>query len=35
MVADDTSLFSVVRGIVTSANDLNHNLGKIRECAFQ
>ena len=28
---DDTSLFSVVRDIDTSPNDLNHDLGKISE----
>ena len=35
MFADDTSLFSVVHGIDTSANDLNHDLEKISEWIFQ
>ena len=29
--ADDTSLFSIVHNIVTSANDFNHDLEKISE----
>ena len=33
--ADDTSLFSVVHDIDTSANDLNHGLENISEWAFQ
>ena len=33
--ADDTSLFSVIHDIDTSANDLNHDLEKISEWAFQ
>ena len=35
LFADDTSLFSVVHGIDTSANDLNHDLEKISEWTFQ
>ena len=35
LCADDTSLFSVVHDIDTSANDLNHDLEKISEWAFQ
>ena len=35
MFADDTSLFSVVHDIDTLANDLNHDLQKISEWAFQ
>ena len=35
MFADDTSLFSVIHDIDTSANDLNHDLEKISEWAFQ
>ena len=35
LFADDTSLFSVVHDIDTSANDLNHDLEKISEWAFQ
>ena len=35
MFADDTSLFSVVHDIDTVANDLNHDLEKISEWAFQ
>ena len=31
LFADDTSLFSVVHDIDTSANDLNHDLEKISE----
>ena len=31
LLADDTSLFSVVHGIDTSANDLNHDLEKISQ----
>ena len=34
LFADDTSLFSVVRDIDTSENDLNHDLEKISEWAF-
>ena len=32
---DDTSLFSVVHDINTSANNLNHHLEKISECTCQ
>ena len=35
LLADDTSLFSVVYDIDTSANDLNRDLEKISEWAFQ
>ena len=35
MFADDTSLFSVVHEIDTSANNLNHDLEKNSEYAFQ
>ena len=35
LFADDTSLFSVVHDIETSANDLNYDLEKISEWAFQ
>ena len=35
LFADDTSLFSVVHDIDTSANDLNHDVEKISERAFQ
>ena len=35
LFAVDTSLFSVVHDIETSANDLNHDLEKISEWAFQ
>ena len=35
LFADDTSLFSVVHDINTSANDLNHDLEKNSESAFQ
>ena len=35
MFADDKCLFSVVHDIDTSANDLNHDLDKISEWAFQ
>ena len=35
LFADDTSLFSVVHDIDTSANDLNHDLKKISKWAFQ
>ena len=35
MLADDTSLFSVVHEIDTSANNLNHDLEKNSEYAFQ
>ena len=35
LFADDTSLFSVVHDIDTSANNLDHNLEKISEWAFQ
>ena len=33
--ADDTSLFSIVRDSITSAKELNHNLGLISNWAFQ
>ena len=35
MFADDTSVFSVVHNIDTSANDLNHDIDKISEWDFQ
>ena len=35
LFAVDTSLFSVAHDIETSANDLNHDLEKISESAFQ
>ena len=35
LFADDTSLFPVVHDINTSANNLNHDLQKINEWAFQ
>ena len=35
LFADDTSLFSLVHDIDTSANDLNHDLEKISEWDFQ
>ena len=35
LFAVDTSLFSVVHDIETSANDLNHDLEKISEWTFQ
>ena len=35
LFADDTSLFSVVHDIAKSSYDLNHNLNKVREWAFQ
>ena len=35
MFPDHTSLFSVVHDIDTSTNDLNHDLEKISEWAFQ
>ena len=35
LVAHDTFLFSVVHDIDTSGNDLNHDLEKISEWAFQ
>ena len=35
LFANDTFLFSVVHDIDTSPNDLNHDLEKIREWAFQ
>ena len=35
LFANDTFLFSVVHDIDTSLNDLNHDLEKIREWAFQ
>ena len=35
LFADDTSLFSVVQDIVTSACDLNHDLNRVREWVFQ
>ena len=34
LFADDTSLFSVVHNIDTSANDFNHDLEKISEWGF-
>ena len=35
LFADDTSLFSVVQDIVTSACDLNYDLNRVREWVFQ
>ena len=35
MFTDDTSLFSVTHDIITSANELNNNLKKIGDWAFQ
>ena len=35
LFADDTSLFSVTHDITTSANELNNNLKKISDWAFQ
>ena len=35
LFADDTSLFSVVHDIASSSCDLNHDLNKVREWAFQ
>ena len=35
MFTDDSSFFSEVNEIDTSANDLNHDLEKISEWAFQ
>ena len=35
LFAGETSLFSAVHDIDTSANDLNHDLQKISEWAFQ
>ena len=32
---DDTLLFSVIHNIITSSCDLNYDLGRVRECAFQ
>ena len=35
LFADDTSLFSVVHDITTSSCDLNDDLNRVREWAFQ
>ena len=35
LFADDTSLFSVVHNITTSSSDLNYDLNRVREWAFQ
>ena len=35
LFADDTSLFSVVHDITTSSYDLNYDLNRVREWAFQ
>ena len=35
LFADDTSLFSVVKNIIKSANELNNDLAKISTWAFQ
>ena len=35
LFADNTSLFSVVHDIATSSCDLNYDLNRIREWAFQ
>ena len=35
LFADDTSLFSVIHDIATSANELNNDLKKISDWAFQ
>ena len=35
LFADDTSLFSVVHDIATSSCDLNYDLNRVREWAFQ
>ena len=35
LFADDTSLFSVVHDITTSSCDLNYDLNRVREWAFQ
>ena len=35
LCADDTSLFSVVHDITTSSCDLNYDLNRVREWAFQ
>ena len=35
LFADDTSLFSVVHDIATSSCDLNYDLNRAREWAFQ
>ena len=35
LFADDTSLFSVVHDINTTAKELNEDLNKINNCAFQ
>ena len=35
LFADDTSFFSVVHDINTSAKELNEDLNKINNCAFQ
>ena len=35
LLADDTSLFSMTYNIITSANELNNDLKKISDWAFQ
>ena len=35
LFANDTSLFSVVQDVDTSANNLNNDLSKINDCAIQ
>ena len=35
LFADDTSLFSIVHDLNVSANDLNHDLKKINDWAYQ
>ena len=35
LFANDTSLFAVVHGIATSSCDLNYDLNRVREWAFQ
>ena len=35
LFADNTSLFSVVHDITTSSSDLNYDLNRVREWAFQ
>ena len=35
LFADDTSLFSVVHDVNTSANNWNNNFSKISDCAIQ
>ena len=35
LLVDDASLFSVTHDIITSANELNNDLKKLSDCAFQ